>query len=277
MDRCDLAPERMVDLDLYPILDLEGAAGRALLAECQRGLRSDCACNLLGFLRPDAAVALAREAESLLPAAMDKWLVRTPYFCPFDCSLPPDHPRRSPEEVRSRQIAYCDIPPASGLNRLYLWDPLTEFIRRALGRGSLYRFMDRFQAVNLITLGEGGVTGWHYDYNDFTVTLLLQEPKAGGAFEYAPRIRTATNENYEEVKRAIAGAPDLVKTLERGAGTLTLFLGEYSLHRVTKVHGPRERVTAILLYDEVEGRVATEEVNVAVYGERARNVSQRAD
>ena len=32
----------------------------------------------------------------------------------------------------------------------------------------------------------GGEQGWHFDDNEFVVSLLLQRPAVGGEFEYAP-------------------------------------------------------------------------------------------
>ena len=38
-------------------------------------------------------------------------------------------------------------------------------------------------ALNLTYLKAGDLQPWHYDQNEFTVTLLLQAPEAGGELE----------------------------------------------------------------------------------------------
>ena len=56
-----------IDLERYPIDDLEGPAGRALLARCRDQLRSLGACELEGFLRGDAVAGAVRSVEGLEP------------------------------------------------------------------------------------------------------------------------------------------------------------------------------------------------------------------
>ena len=66
----------------------------------------------------------------------------------------------------------------------------------------------------------------------------------------------------EVVDRFLAGDMSQAKTFSRGAGALTLFRGEYSLHGVTKIEGNLPRITAIFTYDEKPGRVASDEINI---------------
>src|SRR5512135_2964705 len=58
-------PQRCIDLARFPVHDLESAEGRRFLVRCQAELDETGACNLDGFLRPDAAAAMAREAVAL--------------------------------------------------------------------------------------------------------------------------------------------------------------------------------------------------------------------
>ena len=89
------------------------------------------------------------------------------------------------------------------------------------------------------------------------------------------KIRTSDDDNYEGVQKFLAGDQSDSKTFGRGAGTLTLFRGEYALHSVTKVEGNNSRVTAIFTYDEQPGRIDSDEVNIQVYGERVKNILQQ--
>jgi len=55
-----------------------------------------------------------------------------------------------------RQIA-CDlIPPGTAIMLLYHWDGLTRFLTAATGARSIYRSADRFQALNISVMDEGG-------------------------------------------------------------------------------------------------------------------------
>ena len=49
---------RIVDLQRYPIADLDAPAGRTLVDPCRRDLAEQSICTLPGFIRPDAMPAL---------------------------------------------------------------------------------------------------------------------------------------------------------------------------------------------------------------------------
>ncbi len=261
-------PQRCIDLARFPVHDLESAEGRRFLVRCQAELDETGACNLDGFLRPDAAAAMAREAVALQPLAYDKKTVRNAYFTKDDPGLPADHPLRQFFPLRMSQLANDAIPKSAAIQQLYDWAPLTEFIRRVLQHEALYRLADPFMAVNLTYLKAGDLQPWHYDHNEFTVTVLLQNAEAGGAFEYAPRLRTAQEENFDSVRRLFAGRHEDLRILPRSAGTLTIFKGRYAMHRVTEVAGKRERISALFSYDSLPEQYATDETNAFIYGPR---------
>ena len=104
-------------------------------------------------------------------------------------------------------------------------------------------------------MAPGGQHGWHFDGNDFVVTILLQAAERGGAFEFAPAIRTEADQNYAAVARVMDGDPTLVRRPTVTPGTLMLFRGKHSLHRVAPVEGARPRIIAIFSYDRRPGMV----------------------
>ena len=106
---------------------------------------------------------------------------------------------------------------------------------------------------------------WHFDTNNFTVTLAIQNAESGGAFEYAPNIR-AGGENFTEVRKVLDGTSDKVVTLELEPGDLQLFRGRYSLHRVAPLDGNTPRYVAIFAYVEESDMVATPERCKQLYG-----------
>ena len=79
---------------------------------------------------------------------------------------------------------------------------------------------------------------WHFDTNEFTVSMLTQAAEGGGVFEYCPNIRSAAAENFDDVRAVLAGRGEhLVRRLTLRPGDLQLFQGRYSLHRVSTVRG----------------------------------------
>jgi hypothetical protein len=100
------------------------------------------------------------------------------------------------------------------------------------------------------------------------VTLLLQASESGGAFEYAPHMRTAEDENFAAVKRLFADRYHDVRTMPRRHGTLTIFKGRHAMHRVTEVLGKRQRISALLSYDSLPDQFAEDATNAFIYGPR---------
>lgn len=262
----------LVDLDRYPIADLDGGKGAAFLAECQDHMDQHGWCNLAGFLREDALERLNAEANDLLPTAEILHVKRNIYQGAIDPSLPEDDPRRKEFTHIAVQLADDQIPAETRLKQLYRSDILTDFVRRVQRKDQLYHCADEFQALNVVALHPESWHAWHYDTTECTVTLLLQAAETGGEFTFLPNSRTDAGEDREAVDRLLAGDISQAETFSRGAGAFTLFRGGYSLHGVTKVEGARPRISAIMTYDEEPNRVIDDEINVRIYGQRVANI-----
>lgn len=113
---------------------------------------------------------------------------------------------------------------------------------------------------------EGNGFPWHFDTNNYTVTLAIQNAEQGGAFEYSPWVRTPTDERYDVVERVLDGDQSLIHTLHLRPGDLQIFKGRYSLHRVTPLAGPTRRYVAIFSFAEHEGMVGSPERTAQLYG-----------
>jgi hypothetical protein len=66
---------------------------------------------------------------------------------------------------------------------------MTDLIRDMLGEPELHRCADPLVSCVTTHLAAGDQHGWHFDANDFVVTLLVQKPEQGGEFEFC---RSAT-------------------------------------------------------------------------------------
>jgi len=89
---------------------------------------------------------------------------------------------------------------------------------------------------------------WHFDQSDFVVSINLQDPESGGVYEYIKDLRSPVNENYEGVKEALKGKSKEVKILDAAPGSMILFEGRYTLHRVTEIKGKKPRYGALFGY-----------------------------
>jgi hypothetical protein len=260
-------PGSIVDLDRYPIADLETPAARTVIDDARRSLAERGVAAFPGFVREDARAAIASGALALRDRAHLEDVWGTPYLELPDETFPDGHPRRSSVHSLTWVLAYDLVPPASPARRLYESDDLTMFLGEVLERKPLYRMADPLGGLNLTLMDEGHIQGWHYDSTDFVVSLAVQASDAGGEFECARTIRDANDEHYDEVARVLAGnADDLVEVYPMTPGTLMVFMGRYSLHRVAPVHGSRPRIVGLFGYDTAPDTTSSDLLKLVRYG-----------
>ena len=238
----------LVNLTRYPIADLHASPAQALVRDCRRRLESAGAVTLPDFLTAAATSALTAEARGLEAAAHEYHVDHTVYFQPCDDSHPAAHALRRQVRTDKGNVPYDRIPADARLRQLYNWDGLLHFVAAVLDEPVLYRHPDPMAALNINTHGPGQELGWHFDRTDFAVTLSLQQCEEGGVFEYVPNLRSALDENFDGVARVLAGSTEGVVSLPAAPGTLTLFRGHHSLHRVTPGFGASKRLMAALSY-----------------------------
>lgn len=261
-----VSPADFIDLGRYPILDAGSPRWGTLVARCRQQLRETGACELPGFLKADVTRAMAAEADAIAPAAYHSTVTGNAYLEPLDPSLPEAHPKRMVDRTALGAVAYDQFPASSLLRALYEWDPLMEFLAAALGKPRLHRYADPMGALNLAVMKKGDYLRWHFDQTDFVTSIALQSSERGGDFEFVPLIRTATDERFDAVKALLDGDRRGVRTIPMVDGTLLLFEGRYSIHRVTAIEGDRLRHVALLGYDTQPGVRSSEHLQRMRYG-----------
>ncbi|MFY9209725.1 MAG: 2OG-Fe(II) oxygenase, partial [Aestuariivita sp.] len=125
---------------------------------------------------------------------------------------------------------------------------------------------DTMARLNVMSYHEGQELNWHFDRSEFTTTLLLQPPDEGGAFAYRSDLRSADDPNYEGVARLLNGQDDAVRMMTVTPGTVNVFKGRNTAHRVTPVKGSRARIIAVLSYYERPGVQFSDEERIGFYG-----------
>ena len=255
----------MIDLESFPLNQPETEKLKQIVARARADLRRDGCAVLKGFLRPSGIGALVREADAAAPNAHASHSRTNAYFTKDDPDLPPDHPVRRFFDRSNAFIAADNFPDGSALRAIYDFDGFEKFIATCLEEPSFYRYADPLADVIVNMADAGNGFPWHFDTNNFTVTLAIQMAKGGGAFEYAPNIR-AESENFEEVQRVLDGTSKKVTRLDLEPGDLQIFRGRNSLHRVAPLNGPTPRYVAIFSYSEQPDMVATPERCLQLYG-----------
>jgi len=259
-------PAHLVDLGRYPLLEPGSPAYRECVAAARRQLSDKGAAEIPGFVSAAGVAELVRDADALAPRAHPSGGQGTAYLELPDFSLPPDHPRLHFADYAVRAVAYDVTPLDSPLRCLYEWDPLKDLIEAALDRGPIFRYADPFGALNLAMMGEGDQLQWHFDQTDFVVSLAIQPAEAGGDFEVVPRIRSVEDERYDQVAAVLSGDRSRVETLPMTPGTLLIFEGRHSLHRVSPIVGGRWRHVGLLAYDTKPGTMGSDLLRADRYG-----------
>jgi phytanoyl-CoA dioxygenase PhyH len=244
-----------LDLQRYPIDELDGPAARPLIEECRTQLDRDGLCLLPGFLAPAEVARVVAEAEEGLPEAFHKQRnIVAMNEHEIDPAAPEDDLLRKAHRHSMQVITTDRIGPDSPIRALYEWDGFARFLSEVLDQ-PVYVCADPLISLVVTAMPPGGEQGWHFDDNDFVVSLLLQMPEDGGRFEYAPMIRSDDDPGWDRIRAVFAGTSDEVKVAPIEPGTLALFRGERSVHRVSPVLAGPTRMIALLSYDRRPGMV----------------------
>ena len=259
-------PAAYIDLACYPIDRPGGADYAALLADVRAGLEADGCAVLKGFVSAAGIADLVAEADRVSPAAHRSYNRTNAYFTADDPALPPSHPKRRFYDRSNAFVPADNIGPESILRAIYQWPAFAPFVQAALQEQRFYRYADPLADVIVNVVEAGGGFPWHFDTNNYTVTLAIQNGEAGGLFEYVPWLRSAADENYPGVEAVLDGGSAQVKSLALEPGDLQIFKGRYALHRVSPVTGARPRYVGIFSFVEEPGMVAAPERCRQLYG-----------
>jgi hypothetical protein len=261
-----VAPLETVDTDRYPLTDPDSPAWREVVGRTRADL-ADVGCSVLAdFIRPELRDVLREECAALEPHAYTKIEKVNAYNTAIDQPLPEDHPGRTIMERGNAFVARDHIPASSIIGRLYASPLFQRFVADCFGLPELHELADPLSGLTLNVIAPGRAHPWHFDTNEFTVSMLTQEPDAGGVFEYCPNIRSAADENFAAVRAVLAGDTRLVRHLNLRPGDLQLFKGRFALHRVSTVEGAIARHSAIFAYSERPGVVGNAERTRQLFG-----------
>lgn len=262
--------DQVVDVERYPLLEPADPRWAELVNGVRAELAEDGCCVLADFVRPSWREQLRREGAAVAPLAHDDLATVNVYNTAPDPALPADHPARVPMSRGNAFVARDRIPSSSIISRLHTDPGFQRFIAACFGLDRVYALADPLAGLTLNVLAPGREHPWHFDTNEFTVSLITQVPEAGGGFEYCPQIRSADSENLAAVRAVLDDRADhLVRRLHLRPGDLQLFRGRYALHRVRQVAGATARHSAILAYTERPGVVSTAERTRQLFGRLA--------
>ncbi len=247
-----------VDAERYPLARPESDSWLRAVDRARREL-NDSGCSVLpGFIRDSHRAPLRSECAATTPFAYYDVATVNAYNIEIGTDLPEDHPGRVTMQRGNAFVARDRLPDDLAIHRLYRSALFQRFIAGCFDLPAVHELADPLSGLCLNVISPGLEHPWHFDTNEFTVSLLTQAAAVGGWFEYCPGLRSAHAENFGDVRDVLAGRrPDRVHRLTLRPGDLQLFKGRYSMHRVSAVSGPTERHSAIFAYSEQPGVVGS--------------------
>ena len=265
--------DRLVDLDAFPI-DRPGSSEYArCVTQARDGLRSVGCAVLRDFIRPAAVATINDEIIERKHTTHFSMEVMNPYFHTApDPAYPGHHPVNTFIERSSGFIPGDSWDVGCTTDTVFRSPELTQFLADCLEIPELHCYADPLAGLTANILNPGQQFTWHFDTNDFAVTLLVQRADQGGAFQYRPAIRSADDEGFDAIQRVLdsgeaAAGINEVHTLDLTPGDLQIFRGRYSLHRVERVASDScPRHAAIFAYTEQPGVIGRVERTRQLFG-----------
>ena len=270
--------EDIVDLDTYPIHKVDSTVRSDLVAETRDQMDAYGCFRISDFIRPEAIEKMHAEAKALHEQTTWSEMDHNPYASPDDPTFPEGHPRRFFQHRESGFINSDLLAADSPLNRIYDADVMTHFVWECLGVDRpIYKWADPLGCNPYGVMEPNHYFPWHFDGNEFTVSILVQRAESGGVFEYVPDIRSPGEENYERVQALLEGSREGVRTLDLQPGDLQLFKGRFSMHRVTQIVGDVTRYIALPTYVHDPYRMNRPHHSTTFYGRATELHHQRSN
>jgi hypothetical protein len=256
----------ILDLERYPLNRPGSPEWLALVDRCKADLVRDGMYNLDDLVLPDA---LGRCLDEVKPVINTLSFTHTRehniYFMKAVPGLADDHPALAKTKTINHTVC-ADQIPQSIVMHIYEWAPLIVFLSATMEKPALYPMRDWLARANVMAYRDGEALNWHFDRSEFTTTLLLQAPNKGGEFVYRSDLRNADDPNYDGVAKLLRGEDPNVKSMNVSPGTLNVFRGRNTAHKVNTVQGPRDRIIAVFTYYEKPGVMFTREEQIGFYG-----------
>jgi len=254
----------LIDIKSCPIEDKE------FVASSKKKLEENGALTISNFLTTKVLLGLVEEAKSCKHLAFYTKSTHNVYLTPKNKDFGDNHIFNKQIISSKGCITTDQIPEKSPLKKIYKSDVFKNFIATLVGEKYLYEYEDPLSSINVHYASEGQELGWHFDNSSFAVTLLLQKPKGGGVFEYVKDVRDSERGDFafEKVERIVEGSLK-PSVLGIEPGTLVLFKGKNSMHRVTPTVGDLTRYLVVFAYNSKPGVSLSKSAQKTFYGRTA--------
>ena len=258
--------KEIINLEKYSINETNSRKYKELINYTRKQLNEDGCCLLSDFIKPDSIRRMKEEVDRNLSKIYFTNDKHNPYFTKEDITLDEKHPKRIFSLRQSGYLNSDDLEKDSDLNKFYDLEEMLKFVSDSLEVFPLYKWADPLGKNPYSVMHKDHYFPWHFDGNEFTLSVLIQKAEKGGLFEYAPDIRSKDNENFKEVAKVLKDDRTRVKSLDLKPGDLQIFKGRFSMHRVTKIEGKTSRYIALPCYVKDPLKINKPEHSKQVYG-----------
>jgi hypothetical protein len=258
----------LVDLERFPLTHPNSGDYRTAIEAARDALARDGCAVIRDLVLPHGVRRLDNEIVSRKHTTHYSTEVINPYFhTSGDPNLPDRHPINTFIERSSGFIPGDSWESGCATDVLFRSPDLTAFIAECLAIPDLHCYADPLAGLTANILDPGQQFTWHFDTNEFAVTVLVREAEHGGLFEYVPGIRSADGEGFDAIQAVLDGGRAGVRTLDLRPGDLQIFRGRHSLHRVTRVpETSTPRHAAIFAYTLEPGVIGRVERTKQLFG-----------
>ena len=254
-----------INLEKFPIHDRKNSKYKKIIQEAKKALVTDGCYVFKSIINTEAIYEMQKEASTIEDQAHYTTNKVNVYFSKDDLKYPKDHPRRFFMERSNGFVSGDKFAKKSLIKELYYSEHLKNFISECLDI-KIYHYADPLASLTINVNKPGDRFSWHYDTNEFTVTLLVQDSDKGGIFQYVPNIRNKEDECYDEVLKLLKGDKSRIKEIKLNEGDLQLFKGRYALHRATRAEGSKTRNLVVFTYTEKENVIGSSYRSEELYG-----------
>ena len=253
--------KNIIDLDICPL----GSA--TFIESCQKKIDKNGVLTLPKFLNEQVIKHLVKEGSAAQHKAFYSNSTHNVYLTKNNLDYDDEHIFNRQVVSSKGCITDDQVPKNSPLKTLYQSNIFRDFLATVLNEQKLYEYADPMSSINVHYASEGQELGWHFDNSSFAITLLLQAPEAGGSFEYIKDLRDSEDGemNFEGVESLLDGIKK-PETLRVEPGTLVLFRGKNSIHRVTPTIGNKTRMLVVLAYNTKPGVSLSKSAQMTFFG-----------
>jgi hypothetical protein len=256
----------LLNLETFPIDRPSSEDYQKLVARCRADLTAGGMFSLAGFLQPEATLKAVSEVSPVLETGSFKHHRQHNIF--FRDTVPgiaDDHPAMVKLDSINHTICADQIKD-SVVTRVYEYHPLRRFLAEAMDKQNLYLMDDPLARVNVMATRDGQALNWHFDQSEFTTTIMLQASEEGGELEYCSDLRSAEESDLDGIAQLVNGKHTGCKLIKLMPGTLNVFRGVNTAHRVTTVRGLRDRILTVFSYYDQPGVTFSDKMRSGFYG-----------